>query len=474
VTQYDIQTILDEVKEMLKPTYHELRKVLNLYDELKCILEDTLSKSIPYDFKVELEGSVAKGTAIRGEMDLDIFVLIRYENLSKEWIIEKFVKPVSETLSYLREGYRVELRYASHPYVKVYAGNVEADIVPAYWAKSIDDIRTPVDRTPFHTEFVKKHLTNEQCDEVRLLKKFFKGVGVYGAEIRVEGFSGYLTELLIIKYGSFEKFLKSVITWKEPQIISLRELNSYESSVLLKTFKGSPLILPDPVDNRRNAAAAVSRRSVALAMLAAHEFLKKPSLNFFFPLRRTLDIRELQLKLKSTERNTILILYKVAEETSPDIIWGELKSIGKRIANILRVNDFDVLDLRFWSDDRHYAAIYVEIHGEKLSAFKPVKGPTRIGVGLLNFFEKHCVKDPITPWVDWEGVPRALSYRKVRDPMDLLKDNKDLLNANHIKLSCITTNLLEKEIYDLRLNRDFLTWLSESVIKSLPWREEPM
>jgi len=469
VTQHDIHTIVSEVKEILRPTSSELDEALHLYKELEGILKDILSKTIPYDFKIELEGSVAKGTSLRGEMDLDIFVLIQYENLNKEWIIEKFVKPVSKGLGRLGKGYRVELRYASHPYVKVYAGNIEADIVPAYWAKSINDIKTPVDRTPFHTEFVKKNLTDEQRDEVRLLKKFFKGIGVYGAEIKVEGFSGYLTELLIIKYGSFEDFLRSAITWREPQIISLSKLNSYEVSVLRKTFKGAPLIFPDPVDSRRNAAAAVSRRSMALAILAAHEFLKRPSLKFFFPTQETLSIEELQSRLKSTERYALLILYNVAEGTSPDIIWGELKSVGRRIANVLKVNDFNVLDLRFWSDEHRHAVIYVELHGGNLSKLKPVKGPARIGAGLLSFFEKHLIKDPVPPWIDWEGIPRALSYRRIRDPEDLLKENIDLLGASHLKLVRITANLVEKDVRYLCSNSDFLKWINESIVKSLPW-----
>jgi tRNA nucleotidyltransferase (CCA-adding enzyme) len=37
-----------------------------------------------------------------------------------------------------------------------------------------------------------------------------KGTGVYGAEAKVEGFSGYLTELLVINYGSFPKALEAV------------------------------------------------------------------------------------------------------------------------------------------------------------------------------------------------------------------------------------------------------------------------
>jgi tRNA nucleotidyltransferase (CCA-adding enzyme) len=45
--------------------------------------------------------------------------------------------------------------------------------------------------------------------EVRLLKKFMKGTGVYGAEIKIGGFSGYLCELLILKYRSFAQTIEA-------------------------------------------------------------------------------------------------------------------------------------------------------------------------------------------------------------------------------------------------------------------------
>ena len=44
--------------------------------------------------------------------------------------------------------------------------------------------------------------------EVRMLKKFFLQIGVYGAEIAKEGFSGYVSEVLISYFGSFEKTIK--------------------------------------------------------------------------------------------------------------------------------------------------------------------------------------------------------------------------------------------------------------------------
>jgi len=47
-------------------------------------------------------------------------------------------------------------------------------------------------------------LSNSLKEEVRILKKFFFHIDVYGAEIAKEGFSGYVSEVLISYFGSFE------------------------------------------------------------------------------------------------------------------------------------------------------------------------------------------------------------------------------------------------------------------------------
>jgi len=46
------------------------------------------------------------------------------------------------------------------------------------------------------------HLTPELRREARLLKKFAKGIGTYGAEIKIGGFSGMLIDSLVLYYQS--------------------------------------------------------------------------------------------------------------------------------------------------------------------------------------------------------------------------------------------------------------------------------
>jgi len=94
------------------------------------------------------------------------------------------------------------------------------DIVPCYDAKS-GEWQSATDRTPYHTNYIRARLDKQLRGDVRLLKKFMQGIGVYGAEIKVGGFSGYLCELLIMKYGSFEATLHAFAKYNKRVVIDI-------------------------------------------------------------------------------------------------------------------------------------------------------------------------------------------------------------------------------------------------------------
>src|SRR5919202_136705 len=128
------------------------------------------------------------------------------------------------------------------------------------------------------------NLDEQKRNQVRLLKKFLKGSGVYGAEIAKSGFSGYVAEVLILKFGSFKTVLEefSSISGREKKhIISIEKADED----IVKTFD-SRLVIIDPVDPRRNLGAAISAESIGRFVLAARAFLERPSLNFFIESKR--------------------------------------------------------------------------------------------------------------------------------------------------------------------------------------------
>ncbi|HDN75978.1 MAG TPA: CCA tRNA nucleotidyltransferase, partial [Acidilobales archaeon] len=411
INEEKVIEIVEKVKRELRPSREEYEEAFRFFRRIKELVNEALSP-LNYEFKVSLEGSLAKDTCIRGEIDLDIFLLIRYEGISNEWIEKEILKPIVKRVS-REKDLRIVKRYASHPYLELYYRNLRADLVPAYWARSIPEIKTAVDRTPFHTEYIKLKLNRDELrDEVRLLKKFMKGIGVYGAEIKVEGFSGYLCELLIVKYGSFINTLRNALNWKPRTVIVIE--GDYRREELLKLFPKSPLIVPDPVDPRRNAAASVSLGSLSKFVLASRTFLRRPSTIFFYPKRISLSLGRLTEIVKQTERDIFFLEYIIEKSLSPDILWGELKSIARRLNNILTSQGFNVIDVRVWSDEEEVALIALDIMNPKLPSYTLHRGPPiNKPIDSERFIDKY-VEDlsVIGPWIHDDGRLYVIKRRK--------------------------------------------------------------
>ena len=216
-----------------------------------------------------LVGSVAKDTYLKNP-DIDIFILFPLD--TKRETLEQYGLKIGEHVIP-----KPVKKYAEHPYTSGKFHGYEVDIVPCYRIKKSSELKSAVDRTPLHTEYVINNLAEKQKNEVRLLKQFLKGIGIYGAEAKVEGFSGYLCELLIIHYGSFMSLVSSAKNWKFNHRITLN--NNHK-----KAFPKAPLVVIDPVDSERNVASALTAQNFAMFIHACAEYEKNPSEYFFFPL----------------------------------------------------------------------------------------------------------------------------------------------------------------------------------------------
>ena len=180
-------------------------------------------------------GSIARNTWVRGDRDLDVFLLfppdISREALESEGlalartIARKFTKTFCE-------------KYAEHPYINATIDSIDVDLVPCYNVESAASIQSAVDRTPFHTRYITEKI-NGLTDDVLLLKQFAKAGGIYGSDQMTEGFSGYLCELLILYYGGFGLLLDAAADWRPSTLIDISQHGSKEFS--------EPLIVIDPV-----------------------------------------------------------------------------------------------------------------------------------------------------------------------------------------------------------------------------------
>ncbi len=277
-----------------------------------------------------LLGSASRGTWLRYEKDLDVFIFFPEEYTKQE--MERVVSSIaSEVLV------EVQKRYAEHPYVRGRFMGYEVELVPCYAIREPSRIRSAVDRTPFHNDYVRGRIGGLE-NEVRLLKQFLRGIGCYGAEAKVEGFSGYLCELLVLRFGSFQRVLQSAATWKPGVVLALGEV---EERAARRRFS-SPLIFIDPVDENRNVAGALSLQRFSEFVYASKCFLRKPAIEYFFPPPRKVSREELLGALSS--RGTALVGVRFeAPDVVEDVLYPQLRKAHRLLRRQLEAGGFRVL-----------------------------------------------------------------------------------------------------------------------------------
>jgi len=367
--------ILDQVKKFTIPTAKE-QDTMKRLAELSLQLVKEQATKFPDVVQVELGGSYAKGTWLQGEVDLDIFVKLRKET------DEKTFESVGKKIGFdALKKFKPYVRYSDHPYVEASVKGTLVNVVPCYDAEA-GQWRSAADRSSFHTKFILESLDQTKKDEVRILKKFLTGIGIYGAEIAKEGFGGYVAEVLVLHFGSFLGVLEAASNFALNQIIGNPT----------KKFD-TPLVIIDPIDSNRNLGTAISAESVGKFVLAARSFLKKPSLLFFKP-------KPLKPNIKNLD-STIIIRFNY-KARSPDIIWGQVKRATTAISGQLELAGFDVLRKSSVTDEKSEAAMIFLLRLPKIEKFMIKNGPPVLrGKESESFIAKNYKNKLL--WVDESG-----------------------------------------------------------------------
>ncbi len=368
----------DSILERIRPSKDEKTQMLDVSKKILSLVEDEARK-IDKRIYVSIFGSASRDTWLKDEKDLDVFMLfpVVYDNAG----MEKIVTKIGEKL--LKNPQK---RFAEHPYVKGYLDGFEVEIVPCYSIDCPEELKSSVDRTPFHDKFVRKYITDKE-DDVRLLKQFLRGIGCYGAEAKVEGFSGYLCELLVIKFGSFEKVMESASGWKRRAIISFDNVDeATETDGLLKKFS-SPLIIIDPVDENRNVASALSLQNFFVFSYAAKEYLKKPKNEFFFPKKREVEKRAVLNRFKKRGTKLISIITTRPDEVVDDTLYPQLKKAASVLEMRLMERDFRLLKSGFFVHKR--MMMVLELQDATLPNTRLHRGPEVNSRHESRFLEKY-------------------------------------------------------------------------------------
>ena len=459
-----VRRILDQVLPSVIPSDDERRKLFAIYNNVKSRLEMCLSRVLK-NFEISLQGSVAKDTFLRGETDIDIFVLLDPTEIDRRWVEHNFVPIVLECFSDVPHV----VEYATHPYVTLFIDGIEVNVVPAFRVEDPRKLVSAVDRTPFHTRYIIQKLSPEQRNEVRLLKKFMKSLGVYGAEIAVQGFSGYLAELLIAAYGSFIDVLRNALNWKAYR--TCIDIEGYYSSPreCLAKFRDSVLVVVDPIDPDRNAAAAVSLRSFSIFKLCSALFLSKPSTKFFEGYSpKPVEEYDIVIHVRSSSTRVVGFVFNITKRV-PDIVWGQLRRVEKVLFNTLRSHGFTPIYVDSWiSNDMSKAVTLCEVIDSTTTCIELHEGPYAYDLtNALRFIEKN-LNSVAGPWIDPRtGRLYSLRIRKRCKPSDLLP-----LIEQQIRSFLTSLEVIEHVSSDIDLARvcryfgiAFRAWLSEFLFK---------
>jgi tRNA nucleotidyltransferase (CCA-adding enzyme) len=289
--------------------------------------------------RIVLGGSAAKGTLIKGDFDCDVFVCFKRGS-----------KDISRTLERAIRSIKPESVHGSRDYFRKDVEGIVFEIVPVLDIRKPEQAENVTDMSPLHVGWISSRIRKSTGlrDQIILAKQFCKVQGVYGAESYIGGFSGHVIDILLVRYNSFRSLLKASIKWKTGTII---DVEKHGTARQLNKSKYSPLILIDPVDPMRNAAAALTIEKFERFREAASQFLKSPSLGFFE--KKKIDIASLR---RTAGKRPIMIVKAYPLEGKTDVVGAKLMKAHHHILDGLKSGGFTLL-AQGWAWERSGPAL---------------------------------------------------------------------------------------------------------------------
>ncbi|MBU1204709.1 MAG: CCA tRNA nucleotidyltransferase [Nanoarchaeota archaeon] len=367
--------------ELLKQIIDGLRPKKDVVDKCTTVLDSINSEIKKKNIKARavLGGSIAKGTFLKDDYDCDIFVKfnLNYKKRDISDLLEKVLKIFP----------KVNRIHGSRDYFNFRSNGISFEIVPVLDIKKAEQAVNITDCSPLHVKWVKNKLKKnlKLADEIRLAKAFCKACKVYGAESYLRGFSGHVLDILTIYYNGFIPLLKNAVKWKEREVIDFNDYYNGRALERLNKSKLGPLVVIDPIQPERNAAAVLSRKNFLLFRKSAKNFLKKPSKKFFEKKEITID----ELKEKSKGKNLVLLDVK-ALDGKEDVVGSKLLKAFNYINKKLVLNGFTVYG-NGWKWDKKKKALFWFILKDEIlpESFKRVGPPVKNKENVKAFMKKH-------------------------------------------------------------------------------------
>lgn len=414
----ELGALLNKVKQQLRPDFSILKDIQEFLDKL-----NTKLATNSMDATAVAGGSVAKGTFLKNDYDVDIFV-----RFAKPYAPKNIANLLGKVLP--RSAERV---HGSRDYFHLKHKKLTFELVPVLAVSTPEEARNVTDMSPLHVAWVQQKTKKKPSlkDDIRLAKQFCKAAKVYGAESYIQGFSGHILDILVIHYGSFLHLLKAAVKWKPKVVIDTekhlkRPLQQLDPA---KTF--GPLIVVDPLQKDRNAAAALHQEKFDRFVEAAKAFLEHPDETFFvvWPLDKK-SIQNIH-RLKYPDEECFMLELHPTKGT-PDVAGSKIKKALTFIEVRLRSYGFAVLETDWEYGQPSYA--YFVLKQETLSETVELKGPpVNQKDHAAKFKKKH--RTTYTKNGFWYATEKR-PYRKAKDAF------KDLLKDTYVKERIKTVKLL--------------------------------
>ena len=341
-----------EILNTIKPSVEDVQKISQVKD---IVIQSIVTAAASNDVEVEViaGGSTAKGTFLAGDFDIDLFV--RFKTLKKDLSdqLELLLADFSTTHDVM-----IERIHGSRDYFTFAFEGLFFEIVPVKYVEKISDVENITDMSPLHVVWFKENSTPQLQDDIRLAKRFCKSALVYGAESFINGISGHVLDILLIHYGSFDAWIKAVASWGGVTVIDTNKEHDDVFKSINQSKLVSPLIVIDPVDKSRNAAAAMSQEKYNTLIARCNAFLQNPTSKFFVVPSFDLE----SLKKKKQQGESLFVLKVTPQVGKKDVVATRILKVFEFLDRHMQLYDFSIRDANwFYGEDACYLYYFVNI-----------------------------------------------------------------------------------------------------------------
>ncbi len=359
---------LEQIKKDIKPEKETIKEVNEIVKRINKLLKKAKLKAI-----CKKGGSIAKGTFLKDDYDVDLFVIFDKKYRGKD---------ISKLLGRALKKLKPTKVHGSRDYYQI-KNDLLFEIVPVLKVKNYKEIENVTDMSPLHVDYINKKANKKLKGDIRLAKLFCKAQGIYGAESYIRGFSGHILDILIIYYKGFINLLKAAKKWKDKTIIDPENHHDDVLFELNKSKTQGPLVIVDPVQPDRNAAAALNKENFNIFKKKAKEFLKRPSKSFF--VKNKIDVKKLKQRAKD---DYLIVLDIKAKRGKENVVGSKLRKVFEYIEKSLKNNDFKVLFSDWEWNKKQKAKFYFIVKKEILTKEILHEGPPLDKKEHVSLFKK--------------------------------------------------------------------------------------